>query len=102
MSASAQAVGLCTSTTLFNFTDIFASAVALTNTYLYADAYNPQYYAEFMPAVGLDPSDVTGFEDLMYSPSSGVDVEMDNLLELIYQNYRPSTDPGAPPGICEN
>ena len=52
-----------------------------------------------MPAVGLDPSDTAAFETLMWAAGSGVDVEMDNMLELVYQNYQTENDG---PGICVN
>ena len=40
-----------------------------------------------MVALGLnptDPTDIETFDTLMYATSSGIDVEMDNLLEKIY------------------
>ena len=63
-----QSIGLCTNSTFFNFSDIFQSSLAMVNTYLYAGVYNPQYYNDFMPAIGLnasDPNDVATFNILM-------------------------------------
>ena len=40
-----------------------------------------------MAAMGLNPADLTDvetFDTMMYATSSGVDVEIDNLLEKIY------------------
>ena len=49
---------------MFNFTNIFQTSVAIANTYLYGSIYNPQYYNDFMLALGLnatDPTDMATF-----------------------------------------
>ena len=35
------ATGLCTNSTMFNWTDTFNTSVALANAYLYGNYYNP-------------------------------------------------------------
>ena len=39
-----QSISLCTNSSFFNFSDVFSSSVAFTNTYLYGSVYNPNYY----------------------------------------------------------
>ena len=86
-----QATDLCTNSTMFNFTDIFESSLAMTNTYLYGSVYNPKYYNDFMAALGMnatDPTDMATFRTMMWATSSGIDVKMDDELEAVYQNYQ--------------
>ena len=82
-----QSISLCTNSSFFDFSDVFNSSVAIVNTYLYTSVYNPKYFNDFMLALGLNATNATDmetFETLMYATSSGVDVEMDNLLEKVY------------------
>ena len=49
---------MCTSSTNFTFADPFLTSVALTNTYLYQDTFNPFYYQEFLSVSGLAAADI--------------------------------------------
>ena len=71
-----QALELCANSTYFNFSSVFNTTVALTNTYLYKSIYNPDYYMDFINTLNISSSD--DFDTMFYSTSSGINTMMES------------------------
>ena len=85
-----QSISLCTNSSYFNFSEVFNTSVAFTNTYLYNRVYNTKYYNDFMAALGLntaDEKDFNKFKNILYSDST-LEAEFKTLMGMVYSNYK--------------
>ena len=78
-----QAAPMCQNSTYYNFSSILNTTVAMTNTYLYGNAYNPDYQQDLLGALNIT-STSDDYKSLMYGSSSGINTEMDNAQGNIY------------------